>query len=447
MQHRLLELLVGGRDDLYLVGDPAQAIYGFNGSDPGAAARRRRPACPASRSSACRRTTAARRRSSAAGVGRAARRRPGRRRATSAAADGPAVRVVGADDEDHEAALVVAARPRPRSRRRARRRRRRAGPHERPAAPARPGARRAPASRSRREQLAPARRWRPPSRPATALPSASRLRAWAHDIARGRSRPADARRRSTTAERRVAAAVLEFLRDQPFGDGAALRTWIATTEPVRRARRRRRRRAPHVPRRQGPGVAHRRRHRRRDRPRAAPLGDDRRGAGRGGPAAARRRHAGQRPARASRGRPAAAATSARPSPLIADIDDAAAPTVAPRRPSCAPCRRPPATRRSTRLGAWRERMARAATILPDELCSDADLRSDRRAPRPTTPAELAAVTALGAADRRRAVLPAIRGALDVADAPRQLDASLSRRGRRSPARGRSAACPCGRCGR
>ena len=35
----------------------------------------------------------------------------------------------------------------------------------------------------------------------------------------------------TTAERRTAAAVLEFLREQPLGDGAALRSWIATSNP------------------------------------------------------------------------------------------------------------------------------------------------------------------------------------------------------------------------
>lgn len=34
VQHRLVDLLRGGTDDLFLVGDPAQAIYGFNGSDP-----------------------------------------------------------------------------------------------------------------------------------------------------------------------------------------------------------------------------------------------------------------------------------------------------------------------------------------------------------------------------------------------------------------------------
>ncbi len=35
LQHRLVDLLRDGRDDLYLVGDPVQAVYGFNGSDPG----------------------------------------------------------------------------------------------------------------------------------------------------------------------------------------------------------------------------------------------------------------------------------------------------------------------------------------------------------------------------------------------------------------------------
>ena len=34
LQHRLVDMLRAGRDDLFLVGDPAQAIYGFNGADP-----------------------------------------------------------------------------------------------------------------------------------------------------------------------------------------------------------------------------------------------------------------------------------------------------------------------------------------------------------------------------------------------------------------------------
>jgi DNA helicase II / ATP-dependent DNA helicase PcrA len=35
LQHAVLEAWRGGRDDLFLVGDPAQAIYGWNGADPG----------------------------------------------------------------------------------------------------------------------------------------------------------------------------------------------------------------------------------------------------------------------------------------------------------------------------------------------------------------------------------------------------------------------------
>ena len=34
LQHQLVDLLREGHDDLFLVGDPAQAIYGFTGSDP-----------------------------------------------------------------------------------------------------------------------------------------------------------------------------------------------------------------------------------------------------------------------------------------------------------------------------------------------------------------------------------------------------------------------------
>jgi DNA helicase-2/ATP-dependent DNA helicase PcrA len=35
LQHRLVDLLRTGRDDVFLVGDPSQAIYAFNGADPG----------------------------------------------------------------------------------------------------------------------------------------------------------------------------------------------------------------------------------------------------------------------------------------------------------------------------------------------------------------------------------------------------------------------------
>ena len=94
-------------------------------------------------------------------------------------------------------------------------------------------------------------------RQAAALGSASRLRGWAHDIldappppqslrhrSHDRRRSSDGRAPTTQtadeqsapssdadAERRVAAAVLEFLREQTLGDGAAFRAWVATTNP------------------------------------------------------------------------------------------------------------------------------------------------------------------------------------------------------------------------
>ena len=62
LQHQLVDLLRSGRDDLFLVGDPAQAIYGFNGADPRCSSTSRND-FPASRSSAFRSTTAAHHRS------------------------------------------------------------------------------------------------------------------------------------------------------------------------------------------------------------------------------------------------------------------------------------------------------------------------------------------------------------------------------------------------
>ena len=66
--------------------------------------------------------------------------------------------------------------------------------------------------------------------------SARRLRTWAHDTLEARAdltaidlSPDDTA--YVEAERRVAAATLEFLRDQPHGDGAGFRSWVATTNP------------------------------------------------------------------------------------------------------------------------------------------------------------------------------------------------------------------------
>ena len=134
MQHRLLELVVGGRDDLYLVGDPAQAIYGFNGADPtlltDVAARLHGVEVihlPTNHRSTPQIVAAGIHVLRDSGLGEDA---------VSSRATATAVRVVAADDEEHEAALVAAfvraARPGPA----ARRARGRAGPHQRPADPA-----------------------------------------------------------------------------------------------------------------------------------------------------------------------------------------------------------------------------------------------------------------------------------------------------------------------
>ncbi len=210
MQHRLLELLVGGRDDLYLVGDPAQAIYGFNGSDPGAAARRRRPAARASRSSTCRPTTAARRRSSppASAVlragGQPTRRRVGARRRRGRAHRGRRRRGPRGGARRHVRArrsipvavraghVAVLARTNAQLPRLGR------------------GARRAPACRCTRRQLAAGLAARRPSCTAvTALPSATRLRGWAHDVLEaddGRRRSDDRRTPSAASPRRCSSS-------------------------------------------------------------------------------------------------------------------------------------------------------------------------------------------------------------------------------------------------
>ena len=101
-------------------------------------------------------------------------------------------------------------------------------------------------------------------------------------------------RRHEQADRRVAAAALDFLREQPYGDGSGFRVVDRHDGAVRRARQRRRRRAADVPRRQGPRVAHRGRHGSRDRTGPAPIGDDGRRQGGGGSPAPRGDDTGER---------------------------------------------------------------------------------------------------------------------------------------------------------
>jgi ATP-dependent exoDNAse (exonuclease V) beta subunit len=102
-----------------------------------------------------------------------------------------------------------------------------------------------------------------------------------------------------------------------------------------------------------------------------------------------------------------------PSPLIAGIDTADVELV----PPPPELRHEPADRDHAfeALVAWRDDSARAAGILPSELCSDRDLHAIA-ASRPTTPDDLAAATSLGRITATR-LLPGILHALSQALAP------------------------------
>jgi DNA helicase II / ATP-dependent DNA helicase PcrA len=204
--------------------------------------------------------------------------------------------------------------------------------------------------------------------------------------------------------------VLEFLRDQPLGDGAALRTWIAATEPFSTPGETvgtelltfhgAKGREWHtvvvtgvesglVPHRSASTVAARAEEARllhvaltRAIDRLIVMWAARRG---------------------GYGR--------KPSPLLAGLDIEAqveVPEPWRPRPESRPDRHDDAPLK--RLIAWRHEAARAAAMLPDELCSDRDLATIVGA-SPRSPEELAAVTGFGPLTAARLFAP-IRSALD-----------------------------------
>ena len=169
---------------------------------------------------------------------------------------------------------------------------------------------------------------------------------------------------------------------------------------------------------EGPGVAHGGPRRRRDQPRAAQVGDDRRPSGRGGAPAVRRRDPGDRRPDRHVVPPAAPGTHARrarSSPAF----DRSNPSPLPRRlvvmrlvPASSPCSRGSTTGAITRPGRLDDP--------PDELCTDRDLSGDRR---PTAPAS---ADELDRTDRDRAVLtagrdPGSRRVVSDADQSAQVD--------------------------
>jgi DNA helicase-2/ATP-dependent DNA helicase PcrA len=235
LQHRLVDLLRTGRDDLFLVGDPSQAIYGFNGADPSLLVdvETRFPGVEVIRLPVNHRSTP---QVVAAGVHvLATSGQPSALR--SDRADGRTVEVVDAADEGDEAQrvarLVVAS-----------------DPHlvrtGEVAVLARTNAQlgafvdelTALGVPVRRSATAAGSPLQEAVRRVAALGSASRLRGWAHDVldtppaTTARSGPPNGDD-DTDPERRVAAAVLDFLREQPLADGATFRAWVATTDPFR----------------------------------------------------------------------------------------------------------------------------------------------------------------------------------------------------------------------
>jgi DNA helicase II / ATP-dependent DNA helicase PcrA len=407
VQYRLLELVVGGRDDLYVVGDPAQAIYAFNGSDPTLLSDigDRLPGIEIIRLPTNHRSTP---QIVAAGgyVLRASGQAVDER---SSRPDGAGVSIVATANEMDEATQVAQLL-------------RTIDPDlvrlGQVAVLARTNAQLSRLGQASRDAGVPLRRpaLEPGSplanavRAVTALPSATRLRGWAHDVldvdVTTPGEPADP---VETAERRLAAAVLEFLRDQPLGDGAGLRVWIASTDPFATSGdtvgvdlltfHGAKGREWHtvivtgvetglVPHRSATTVAAR-----AEEARLLHVALTR---------ASDRLFVTWAERRGGYGR--------KPSPLIAGADFAVA---EPR-----PLRPPPELRHAPsaddapmeRLIAWRQDAARAAAMLPDELCSDRDLATIVGA-SPRTPEELAAVTGLGPLTAAKLFAP-IRSALD-----------------------------------
>ncbi len=226
IQHRLVDLLRAGRDDLFLVGDPAQAIFGFNGADPALLVdvEDRFPGVEIVRLPLNHRCSPQIVR---AGVhvlevsGQPHQLQSNR-------ADSAAVEHHLRADEADEARFV---RDQVRS---IDPRMVRAGEV---AVLARTNAQldsfkqhlEAAGIATRRSALAAGTPLQAVMRRVSALGSASQLRAWAHDTLDAQH---DADTDSeTAAEGQVAAAVLDFLREHPMGDGSGLRAWVAMTNP------------------------------------------------------------------------------------------------------------------------------------------------------------------------------------------------------------------------
>jgi DNA helicase-2/ATP-dependent DNA helicase PcrA len=228
LQHRLLDLLRAGRDDVFLVGDPAQAIYAFNGSDPGLLidVERRFPGVEVVRLPVNHRSTP-----QVVGAGTHVLHRSGQQgEMRSARPDGAVVTIVAHDDERSEAngvaraishldrSLVRAGGVAVLARTNAQ-------------LPAIGQALSAAAVEVRRAVHGPGSAIQPVLGHVYRLGDVAHLRNWAQDALEGADPSAD----EAPPEQEVARAVLDFLRSQPMGDGQAFRAWVDSANPFGRS--------------------------------------------------------------------------------------------------------------------------------------------------------------------------------------------------------------------
>jgi DNA helicase II / ATP-dependent DNA helicase PcrA len=225
LQHRMLDLLRAGRDDLYLVGDPAQAIYGFNGSDPGLLieVEHRFPGIEVVRLPANHRCTP---QVVATGVHVLARSDQAAD-LSSTRPDGSVVRIVAHDDEHAEAAAVARtiAHLDPSLARASRvavlaRTNAQLPSIARALAAVGVAVRQAVHGAGSGLHRAVAQVYR--------LGDGPQLRNWAQDALETDSATEDA---DDAPQREVARAVLDFLRAHPVGDGPTFRAWVDATDP------------------------------------------------------------------------------------------------------------------------------------------------------------------------------------------------------------------------
>jgi len=395
LQHQLVDLFRHGRDDLYLVGDPAQAIYGFTGSDPTLLTdvSVRFPGVEIVRLPVNHRCTP----QIVAAGDHALRSGSQPPTIRSGRPDGRTVDVVAHPDDDTEAAAVATAIARAdpdlvRGGRVAVLARTHATLHRVRAALEAAGV---PVRRNVDGAGSPLT---PVLAEAARIRDADQMRRWVRD-------QAELGDDGDAARGEVAAAALDFLREQPTGDGPAFRAWVGSSDPF----------GAHTP---GIDVLTFHAAKGREWHTVHLVGCE--------TSLVPHRSATTNAARAEEARlfyvAVTRATDSltvhwaqrrggyqrRCTPLLDGFTSDAPPPAPPPR-ELVTLERSDRSIALDRLRAWRDGAARAAGIVPDAVCSDRTL-ADIADQRPASPEELDEVTGIGALTARR-LYPGIADAL------------------------------------